>query len=454
MQRLICQQCQASLDWDGRSEVVRCAYCGTQYRMHPRANGESGVRTGAGVVSEIQTTRGRYAGHALVRSFIPTGWSVETNAPEQEANLLCPLTIQVAYSSPAQDTFVTFTGTRAFQHLEPTPQNANLQGQMIQPDRTVGLSYQNAEMICDGIINGNPATKDVRLLSSETRPDAWAQNHGQTLRDEYLQSGMLEPGFDWVKKVVTVRDQQNDLWYKQTEAMVTYAYLPIPPGEQMAYQMLMQSQARSMGLSSMLAARGRIAGLMAGMATPQIQPPQPKMRWTVQYVVETSAREAQFPDAVKVHDRIRDSMEILPLFERERDAIRDRLLQQVQQETAVINDALSQMNRQQMASWDRKQQIIQGASDYGSNVMHQMFDSTAQTHQRVSNLQSEAIRGVNTYYTQSAGYGVPPVVEASTGWDHVYQNTQYPDQFAASTGAAPLEFGVDYEELKQTEGDY
>ena len=112
MQRLICQQCQASLDWDGRSEVVRCAYCGTQYRMHPRANGESGVRTGAGVVSEIQTTRGRYAGHALVRSFIPTGWSVETNAPEQEANLLCPLTIQVAYSSPAQDTFVTFTGTR------------------------------------------------------------------------------------------------------------------------------------------------------------------------------------------------------------------------------------------------------------------------------------------------------------------------------------------------------
>ena len=36
MQSLICQQCHASLSWDGQSEIVRCAYCGTQYRMHPR----------------------------------------------------------------------------------------------------------------------------------------------------------------------------------------------------------------------------------------------------------------------------------------------------------------------------------------------------------------------------------------------------------------------------------
>jgi len=90
-------------------------------------------------VSEIQTTQGRYAGHALVRSYIPKDWTIETNAPEQQANLLCPLTIQVAYASPAQDAFVTFTGTRAYNHLEPTPQNAPMQGQMIQPERMIGL---------------------------------------------------------------------------------------------------------------------------------------------------------------------------------------------------------------------------------------------------------------------------------------------------------------------------
>jgi hypothetical protein len=83
-----------------------------------------------------------------------------------------------------------------------------------------------------------------------------------------------------------------------------------------------------------------------------------------------------------------------------------------------------------------------------------MFQDNVATSQRVNNLRSEAIRGVNTYYTQSPGYGVPNVVEAGVGWDHVYQNTQYPDLFAASTGEAPLEFGVDFEELKQTGGDY
>ena len=130
------------------------------------------------------------------------------------------------------------------------------------------------------------------------------------------------------------------------------------------------------------------------------------------------------------------------------------LAMQAQQEQAVINDALDQMNRDRMASWDRQQQIVQSTSDYGSSIMREMRESNAQTQQRVNNLRSESIRGVNTYYTQNAGFGVPPVVEASTQWDHVYQNTQAPDVFAASTGAAPLEFGVDYEELKQTGGDY
>ena len=84
MQSLICQQCHASLSWDGQSEIVRCAYCGTQYRMHPRRSGGSGVRVGTGAVSEIQTTQGRYAGHALVRSYIPKDWTIETNAQTRQ----------------------------------------------------------------------------------------------------------------------------------------------------------------------------------------------------------------------------------------------------------------------------------------------------------------------------------------------------------------------------------
>ena len=46
------------------------------------------------------------------------------------------------------------------------------------------------------------------------------------------------------------------------------------------------------------------------------------------------------------------------------------------------------------------------------------------------------------------------MVEADVRWDHVWQNTQHPEWFAAHEGDAPLEFGVDYEELKNTGGRY
>ena len=455
MQSLICQQCRASLNWDGQSEIVRCAYCGTQYRMHPRQRGDNGVRVGLGEVSAIQTTRGRYAGQPLVRSYVPKDWTVETNAPEQESNLLCPLTVQAAYAAPAQDAFITFTGTRAYNHLEPTPQNAQQQGQMAMPDRMISLAFRDAGTVCEGILRGNPAISDVRLLSDQDTPDTWAQELMQKTVRGYAEAGMLNPGGSWSKKYATVRDGEGRLWHKQVEALVTYAWLPVPPQEQMMYQMLQQNRARTMGMSTMLGGmRGILSGLMAGMAAPQIQPPQPKMRWSIHYVIETSALESAFSAAMDAHEKIRNSMAVLPLFERETARLREALMVQAQQDSAVINDALSQMNRDRMASWDRQQQIIRDTSDYGSQVMQQMRESNAQTQQRVNNLRSESIRGVNTYYTQSPGYGVPPVVEASTQWDHVYQNTQYPDQFAASTGAAPLEFGVDYEELRRTDGNY
>lgn len=453
MQRIQCQNCSAALDWDGLSEIVRCAYCGTLYRMHPRKKTGSGVRTGLGTVSEIQTTQGRYAGHALAKSFIPKDWTVETNAPEQSANLLSPLTIQAVFSSPNKDAVITFTGTKAYNHLDPTQENAPMQGQMGM-GRMVGLFYRDASAVCDGIVQANPSLRDVRLLSATDTPDPQTRQIQEKIVTDYAGKGLLSPGSSWSRKYLSVRDGGGQLWYKQVEAMVNHIYLPVPPEEQMMYQMLLQNQQRSLGLSSSLAMRGRFAGLMAGMMTPKVEPPKPKLRWEIYYTLETSATESAIKEAARFHDQIRDTIEVLPLFKREEGRIREILQMQAQQESAALNNALGQMQQEQMASWDRKQKIIQGASDYGSNVMHQMFDSNAQTMNRVNNLRSESIRGVNTYFTNSPGFGVPPVVEASTQWDHVYQNSRYPDYFAASEGAAPLDFGVDFEELGKTGGDY
>ena len=60
---------------------------------------------------------------------------------------------------------------------------------------------------------------------------------------------------------------------------------------------------------------------------------------------------------------------------------------------------------------------------------------------------------MNSYHTASPGYGNPVVIEADIRWVHVYQNTQNPDVFVAAENIW-LDPGVDFEELKRTNGNY
>ena len=384
---------------------------------------------GTGTIEHIKSTQGQYTGSPLVQSYTPLNWKLSTAAFEAETNVLVPLTPQVEYAAPGGDAFITYIGLRGYDHLESTPQNVQMQGRVSLADKTIGLAYREAGVICDGVIQGNRNLMDARLLSSLDTPDPWAVKVMNSSVNDYLSSGMVNPGANWAKKYYTVTDRNGRTWHKLIEAMVTYAYIPVSANEQQLYQMAMRTMTRNV--------------------FNQIQPPQPKLRWIVNYVVETSALENAFNDAMKYHEQIRDSFELLPLFHQEFARIREMLMLQNMQETNAVNNIISQMNRDNMVSWDRRQGIVNSASDYGNQVMREMRESTARTHDRVANLHSESIRGVNTYYSNS---GDPRVVEADTQWDHVYQNTQNSDVFAASTG--PLEFGVDFEELERTDGDY
>ena len=117
------------------------------------------------------------------------------------------------------------------------------------------------------------------------------------------------------------------------------------------------------------------------------------------------------------------------------------------------NQTAMAMHQQQMASWDRQSQILRDTHDYTMSVMHEMNANTAATHERVANLRSEAIRGVNTYYNANPGFGSPDIVEADVKWDHVYQSNRDPDVFAASERIW-LKPGTDFEELRKTNGNY
>ena len=156
-----------------------------------------------------------------------------------------------------------------------------------------------------------------------------------------------------------------------------------------------------------------------------------------QYEMLLITPENRYNEALAEFEKINNSIRILPEFNRVRAEI-----------MAVINNSVSQMAMDNMNSMNRRSQIIADTNAYTSNIQHQMISDNAASHNRVANLHSEAIRGVNTYYTNDNR-----VAEASTAYDHVYQSTQNPNIFAAQQGNS-LEFGVDFEELTRTNGDY
>ena len=438
MQTFICQKCGATIFWDGKSEYFYCPKCGQKYR--PRVRG----------VMDIKTTEGRYSGQALVRSFVPEGWTTATNAPELESSLLTPLPMQVNYVSPKEDAFITFTGTHGFAHIDYTQENLQRQGQMILPDRIVGWSYQDAEFISGQVLAQNPLISDVRILSETDQPDNWARDHMQKMLQASANSGTLSPGGNWVKKYITCKDANGNVWHKLLEVMVIYCYLPVSQAEQMMYQMTLQSQQRLMALTNI-----PVMGRFAGMPMPQIQqvqPPKPKLRWSLQYMIETSARDEIFREAAEYHDKIRGTIEHTPLHEREASQIEKAMYQRRQQEEQAISDAVGEINRQRSESWDRRRKIIQETNDYTTQIMRDTQKNFSDTNHRVNNRWSEVIRGVNTYYTRNPGYGEPRVVEVSNRYDHVYQSNRYPGEYAATN--SPWDLGPDFDELEKTNGDY
>ena len=110
--------------------------------------------------------------------------------------------------------------------------------------------------------------------------------------------------------------------------------------------------------------------------------------WDSHYEMVLITPEERYQEGYAEFERINNSIRILPAM----GQIRSEIL-------AVVNNSLNQMAVDNMNSMNRRSQIIADTNAYTSNIQHQMISDNAASHNRVANLQSEAIRGVNTYYT-------------------------------------------------------
>ena len=134
-------------------------------------------------------------------------------------------------------------------------------------------------------------------------------------------------------------------------------------------------------------------------------------------------------------------------------ASQQRRMNMMMETQDYIHNVQSDMMASSSASHDR---VAQQWSDYmqnsgpGAYGMGSMGPAVgeADTMDRVRNQWSEAIKETNTYYGNDG-----KVYEASTSYDHVYQGNKDQDSFFGTSGTSE-DPGVDYDELKRTNGNY
>ena len=423
MVRLECQQCGAALHWDGKDNVVKCSYCGAEYLMHPQTDrfGGNGADPflGRGEVQGIPIDRNcDYGGLCPIESFVPKGWRVcARQAPDElyGDHAGNPYVVEAEFRSPDGKEFVLYRGGNMYTDMKTSRVQLYKGIDVLGTYLRIGSPFGSRDY-CDYLLKRDimPASgKKLRIDEA----DAKELEQQRKISENYLSQGFSQVDSDWSRAIYDIVGADGKPKTVSIETRVTDGYKPL----------------QQMG--------GGLFGGFFGQMFPNTQ-----HLWETQYELIVVADRDVFPNTQKTAKKIFDSMEYTDDSRRIREDY-IRFLQGLQTQTAI------NIHQQEMASWDRKQGIINDAHSHIMNTMHEMNANTAATHSRVANLRSESIRGVNTYRTAVPGYGNPDVVEADVRWDHVFQNTQNPDIFAASE-TFWLEPGVDFEELKRTKGDY
>lgn len=420
-QTITCPKCHTPFVWNGTDTIVQCRQCGTRYKMHPKNQSEEAVLMpprGRGKVDWLtvpneSTIRNR----PLMKCYLPLNWQYQCSLAGDRFDLVSnPFVISLSLLAPDQSAKIVFTGESFYKHIDPSPQMAAWQNRLAtnQPPYCRLKSYVPAGDYCDTLAQtcGLQSLAVVR----ERQQDSTETERQRRITQNFLSNGFEQASATWAGKTYRGRTPNG-------QTLMVYA-------ESRIIQLLRTETVQGIQMQP-------IPGMFGMRMVPQQVVQQvPQYYWDTCYEFTLLSTEAAFERAYSELQRIQATLDYLPA------------IQQVRQDAmALVSNAQMGMAQAQAASWDRQSQIVADTNAYTSDIQHQMMRDNAASHDRVANLHSEMIREVNTYH------GRDGVVEASTQYDHVYQHRQDTDRYAAQQGDA-LVFGVDFEELPRTNGDY
>lgn len=419
-----CPKCHFNFLWNDEDNVVECRQCGAIYKIKPKNNVPSVLmpHSGRGVVDYLTAPGDRVIGNRpLLKTYIPKGWEYTCGILKDRYNLVGnPFVFSFCFLSPDRNAKIVFNGNSFYKHIDNTPQMSMLQGRI--DDLTVSRSpsfhrlksYMTASQYCDSLVLDSELGR-ISLIG-EKQPDVKEKAIQDKAVQNYISNGFMNVSADWAGRTYSGITQRGT-------QMKAYA-------ETRVIQLMKISNVQSM---QMMPAGGMFGmRMMPQMVTQQVQ----EIFWETQYEFLLIASPSVYDSAYKELERIMKTIEYLPGMQQARAAA-----------MSLANNTLMNISNAQMASFENQQRIIKETNDYTSDIQHQMFQSNSASHNKTANQYSEMINEVNSFN------GSDGVVMASTQYDHVYQSSSDPNVYAASEDGS-FDFGIEFEELKRTDGNY
>lgn len=424
IKKMICQQCNAPIEWDGVSSRLQCAFCGTVYERTSRQSG--------------QISNQRYIdekGNEFLVGYYPPmfhgAYQIRNEGNNMNLNSR-ELPVKVYYEMTSEDgnAHILFITGSVYHHIDNIPANANKQN-TLSADLRRYRSYIGADAYADlRFSEEHPKASNVCVIKVE-EPCAKSKESLEKLKIQNQRSFGGKYNNEFAGKI-----------YSYSENGMNQLCLTRLALESMEVLTMSDMLGSMFGNKRFPGSGGMLGGLFGSMgeSVKKFMPPSASknITWTVFNEIYFYGSEEGFNRYFDEFEKVYETIKIGPDFSRFVNEI-NRMFMQTEQ--IIANNAMSMANAQ-MESSQRMGNMINDTYSYGMELDRQSWANTNATMDRVNDMRSEAIRGVNSYTTGSGDF-----VEADVRFDSVFQSTQNPDLYAGVEGT--YDMGSEWNVLKK-----
>ena len=420
-----CPACGGTLDCDGSVEFFKCGHCGNTLRLKITSRPAGPVSTEPSRMKFFDTALNiPLASCELPDTYTPNGAVM----PEAASNTY-PMPIRCGVANKSGTAFSFFTG-EAYSDDTKCPMISGPYSTEVNRISKIHFKpFMDAEMFSNYYIN--------ELLTTGKMTNAWFIEKRPFPAEGYSRKAALE-GFIRLKEFDAQREGMagaaaGKMYYLEESCKVYEADIG-----NMTFRIVVAFILRGFRyqLPSMYS-MGNVFGGIFGQRRPQVSngakpgtfgdmPDNAVIEWSSNGMFNMFCPKERFDEDYKDFVRFVSTFRVDPYITRESIGIQDRMMMEVarytqknidqqnknfqmmQEANKALQDAFDSANQ---AWWDR-------SNAHHAQVMASSRSTFGETSSdRISRLQSEAIRGVNTYEREDGS-----TVEVSVDYDHVYSN--------------------------------